>query len=86
MYHIVSHGNSLRRTSLLAAVAVMGVLTWAPISAQAAPPNPEKLSLWSGQAPMGDRKFEAANAFIVVHRPAPEKCNGAAMVLSLIHI
>ena len=46
-----------------------------------APPDPEKLSLWPGQAPVGDGKFEAANAFITVHRPAPEKANGAAMVI-----
>ena len=43
--------------------------------------SPEKLSLWSGQAPVGDGKFEAANAFITVHRPAPEEANGAAMVI-----
>ena len=43
--------------------------------------NPQKLSLWPGQAPVGDGKFEAANAFITVHRPAPGRANGAAMVI-----
>jgi acetyl esterase/lipase len=43
--------------------------------------NPEKLLLWSGQAPVGDCEFEAANASMTVHRPTPEKANGAAMVI-----
>jgi hypothetical protein len=47
----------------------------------AAPANPETLSLWSGQAPVGDGKFEAASASITVHRPTAEKANGAAMVI-----
>ncbi|MGO9113263.1 MAG: alpha/beta hydrolase [Thermoguttaceae bacterium] len=43
--------------------------------------NPEQLALWTTQAPVGDGKFEATNAFITVHRPVPEKANGAAMVI-----
>jgi acetyl esterase/lipase len=49
--------------------------------ARAAPAEPEKLPLWSGQAPVGDGQFEAANASITVHRPAPETANGAAVVI-----
>ena len=45
------------------------------------PAEPKKLSLWSGQAPVGDGQFEAANASITVHRPIPEKANGAAVVI-----
>jgi len=41
----------------------------------------EKLVLWPGQAPVGDGRFEAANASVTVHLPAPEKANGAAMVI-----
>ena len=81
MYHILSLCNSLRWTSLLAAIAVMVVSPWLIVATQAAPPNPEKLSLWPDQAPVGDGKFEAATASITVHRPAPEKANGAAMVI-----
>ncbi|MEI8375598.1 MAG: alpha/beta hydrolase [Planctomycetota bacterium] len=81
MYRIVSLSNRLRGASLLAAVAVTIALAWASMAAQAAPPNPEKLSLWSGQAPVGDGKFEAASASVTVHRPATEKANGAAMVI-----
>jgi acetyl esterase/lipase len=43
-------------------------------------PAPQREKLWPGQAPSGDGKFEAANAFITVH-PAPEKANGAAVVI-----
>jgi acetyl esterase/lipase len=78
MYRIVSRCNSLRLACLLTAVAVT---VWPAVVTQAAPPNPEKLALWSGQAPVGDGKFEAANASITVHRPTPEKANGAAVVI-----
>ena len=47
----------------------------------AAPPEPERLSLWSGRAPVGDGQSEAADAFITVHRPAPGTANGAAVVI-----
>ena len=40
-----------------------------------------KHSLWSGQAPVGDGQFEAADASITVHRPAPDTANGAAVVI-----
>lgn len=41
----------------------------------------EKLSLWSGRAPVGDDRFEAADAFVTVHRPAPEAAKGTAIVI-----
>lgn len=47
----------------------------------AAPTELERLSLWTGQVPLGNEKFEAANTSITVHRPATEKANGAAMVI-----
>jgi acetyl esterase/lipase len=40
-----------------------------------------KLSLWSGRAPVGDGQFEAADAWLTVHRPAVDKANGAAIVI-----
>ncbi len=81
MYRIVSLRNSLLGPSLSAAVAVTIVLAWTPMAAQAAAPNSERLSLWSGQAPVGGGKFESAGVSVTVHRPAPEKANGAAMVI-----
>jgi acetyl esterase/lipase len=41
--------------------------------------EPEKVSLWPEQAPLGDGNFEKAEVFITVHRA--EKPNGAAMVI-----
>lgn len=46
----------------------------------AAAATPEKLPLWSGQAPVGDGTFDASNAFITVHRAA-QNPNGAAVVI-----
>ena len=49
----------------------------------AAEPNaaaePERIALWNGRAAIGDGKFEEADAWITVHRPA--KGNGAAVVI-----
>ena len=50
MYRIVLLRNSLRWTPLLAAVAVTVIFSWLAVAVQAAPPNPEKLSLWPKQA------------------------------------
>ena len=80
MYRTPSYLQSLRRTFLRAATAVAIVLAWASTAVQAAPPGAEKLSLWAGQAPVGDGKFETANASITVY-PAPGKTNATAMVI-----
>jgi acetyl esterase/lipase len=45
----------------------------------AAAPKPEKLNLWNGKAPIGDGKFEQADASITVHRP--DNPNGTAIVI-----
>ncbi len=37
--------------------------------------------LWPDHAPVGDGTFEAVNANITVHLPAPDKANGAAVVI-----
>lgn len=42
---------------------------------------PEQLTLSAGQAPVGDGQCESADATITVHRPAPDKSNGAAIVI-----
>jgi len=41
--------------------------------------SPERISLWSGRAPIGNGQFEEADAAITVHRPASP--NGAALVI-----
>jgi len=43
--------------------------------------QPEKISLWPGQAPIGDGKFEAAKVTLTVHLPVPDKATGAAVVI-----
>jgi acetyl esterase/lipase len=43
--------------------------------------NPPTTPLWPDQAPVGDGTFEAVNANITVHLPAPAKANGAAVVI-----
>ena len=80
MYCAVSLLHTCRLMAVLTAISVAATSVPSAV-AQAEPPDAEKLSLWSGQAPVGDGKFEAANASITVHRPAPEKANGAALVI-----
>jgi acetyl esterase/lipase len=46
----------------------------------AAPPEAAKLALWTGQSPVGDGKFEAQSASIIVH-PAPGKMDATAVVI-----
>lgn len=41
--------------------------------------KPVRIGLWNGKAPIGDGKFQDAEVFITVHRPA--KPNGAAIVI-----
>lgn len=49
------------------------------LMAAEAGPKPERISLWSGQAPIGDGTSVAADPAITVHRPA--KANGTAMII-----
>jgi acetyl esterase/lipase len=78
MYRAVSLLHAFRLTAMLAAIAVPAASA-PPAAAQTASPAAEKLSLWPGQAPVGDGRFEAAHACITVH-PA-SKPNGAAVVI-----
>lgn len=66
---------------LLAATWLWGSNVQPSSASDAAVPEPERLELWSGQAPVGDGQFEAAEAFITVHRPASDKTHGAAVVI-----
>jgi acetyl esterase/lipase len=68
----------LRHTILLVGLAIL-----APNAFAADEPSkkaePERLKLWNGNAPVGDGKFEKAEAWITVHRA--EKPNGAAAII-----
>jgi len=59
-------------------VATVLTLNTLPVVVAAAP---EKLPLWAGRAPVDEGRFEAADAFISVYLPPPEKANGAAVVV-----
>ena len=43
------------------------------------PGKPKRLSLWNGDAPIGDGKTESKDAWITVHKPA--KANGTAAII-----
>jgi acetyl esterase/lipase len=71
---------------VLLALSLAALLIWEQDAkhspgAEAPLPEPEKLSLWSGRAPVGDGQFEAADASITLHRPAPDTAHGAAVVI-----
>jgi hypothetical protein len=53
--------------------------SFATVIAQDAAPAPEKISLWSNHAPVGDGTFQSQDPSITVHRAT--KPNGAAMVI-----
>jgi acetyl esterase/lipase len=62
-----------------AASVIVLMLPLSFVAAADAENKPEKISLWSGHAPVGDGKFAEADAFITIHRPA--KPNGTAVVI-----
>jgi acetyl esterase/lipase len=61
------------------AVMALAASAWSVAAAQTTPLA--KLSLWKGRAPLGEGRFEAADAAITIHLPAAEKANGAAVVI-----
>lgn len=80
MHGIGSFGKTFHRALLLAGLTVIAALSSTAPAAEPAPP-PERVSIWPGRAPIGDGNFETAEVRITVHRPAPEKANGAAVVI-----
>lgn len=50
-------------------------------AADTASATAEKIALWPGPAPVGDGTFQTSSASLTVHRAAPEKANGAAVVI-----
>lgn len=55
------------------------LMTWPLAFATGHVGSPERLSLWSGRAPIGHEAFADDDAFITFYRP--EKANGAAVVI-----
>ena len=64
---------------LLLICAATLAFSFTSVLAQDAAPAPEKVSLWSNHAPVGDGTFQSQDPSITVHRAA--KPNGAAMVI-----
>jgi acetyl esterase/lipase len=62
-------------------VSVVGLLVVGagPAEAQGDKGKPERIGLWGKRAPLGDGKFEPAEAWVTVHRP--DKPNGTAIVI-----
>lgn len=64
------------------------ILYWLPMAspgwsdeapAKVEKPQPEKISLWNGEAPVGEDLTEKAEAWITVHRPA-QSCGTAVVI------
>lgn len=74
--------SSLKKPRAALLTVAASILLAAPLrSAVAAEESnpPERISLWSNHAPIGDGTFVTEDAFIRVYRPA--KPNGAAMII-----
>ena len=75
----------MTRRILLGAAILVTLLETAPAQAVKPPApaanagQPERIALWTDQAPIGDGKFAEGKAFITVHRPA--RGNGASVVI-----
>jgi acetyl esterase/lipase len=68
-------------SQLLSSAFSLLLLLWlAPANLAAdASPQPARLAIWNGRAPLGDGRFEQAETWITVHHPA--KPNGTAVVI-----
>lgn len=60
---------------------VIGCILLAMTSFAQEQPKPERVLLWPSGAPVGDGTEERVDVPITVHRPAPEKANGTAMII-----
>ena len=79
MEKYLSNFSSLSGLRRWAVLAMLSTASLPVVTAADAEPQPERIALWAGQAPVGDGTFAAADAFITVHRPAQP--NGTAVVI-----
>lgn len=73
--------SPVSRIVLLVIAALVAVLASTIIAAENDGTSPERLALWPGPAPIGNGGAEPTGGVITVHRPAPDKANGAAVVI-----
>jgi acetyl esterase/lipase len=69
-------GTQAPTTLVLVAIAALPAM-----AAETGVSKPERIALWPDLAPVGDGTHEAANAYLTVYRAAPEKADGAAVVI-----
>ena len=60
--------NGMDRIHGMACLLLLTSLTYG-VDAQAERGDAQRSALWNGHAPIGDGKFEDADAWITVHRP-----------------
>jgi acetyl esterase/lipase len=79
---LAMQSNCLCRFALRLSM-IVSLLACAAIGLTAEPKAPatEQTALWPGPAPIGDGTTDPANARLTLHRPAPERANGAALVI-----
>ncbi len=58
---------------LMTGILILPLVAWGD--------EPQRIPIWNGHAPIGNGEFERSDAWITVHRPAPAKGNGAAIVI-----
>ncbi|MEJ6572848.1 MAG: alpha/beta hydrolase [Akkermansiaceae bacterium] len=71
--------NKMNYTRPLTMFCLLSASILMPLQVSRAEDEPERVALWEKQAPVGDGKTEAANAFITVHRP--KKKNGTTVII-----
>ena len=62
-------------------LAVLLVLSSCAGVDRSSPPSPASVRLWPDRAPVGDGTFETLATELEVHRPAPDKAAGVAIVV-----
>ena len=71
--------NQPRRSLPIAGLILFAVFAWGTVLSRGE--EPLRLSIWSGEAPLGDGKFEKVEVPITVHLPEPGQATGTAMVI-----
>ena len=71
--------TSLRALRCTLSFGIYLSMIFSVLAAEDAAPVPERIPLWSGEAPVGDGKIVAGDAFVTIYRPV--KACGAAVVV-----
>src|SRR5579871_4243708 len=78
LLHLVFSGALMSWQAVTIFAALSFVLLQSPaVFAQTS--SPERIALWNGRAPIGEGRFEAADAWLSIYRP--ERPSGAAAII-----